>query len=130
MLSVTFPENYAPRNWPARPRPSRCKVHEVKETIKPELDDEFAKDVSEFETLERAQEEHQGDELAEKQSGNQSDQQSLRTKPSSMQPASNMEACDIPACHGRRVQVDKHAGAVCLCSLQSQGMKMEDYLAR
>lgn len=29
----------------------KCKVHEVKETILPELDDEFAKDVSEFDTL-------------------------------------------------------------------------------
>ena len=29
----------------------KCKIHEVKETILPEKDDEFAKDVSEFDTL-------------------------------------------------------------------------------
>ena len=30
----------------------KIKVHEVKEKILPELDDEFAKDVSEYDTLE------------------------------------------------------------------------------
>ncbi len=29
----------------------KCKIHEVKETQTPEKDDEFAKDVSEFDTL-------------------------------------------------------------------------------
>lgn len=40
-----------PRSWAGKPVVFKCKVHEVKETILPELDDEFAKDVSEFDTL-------------------------------------------------------------------------------
>ena len=49
-VNVTFPENYA-KELAGKPAVFKCKVHEVKESIKPELDDEFAKDVSEFDTL-------------------------------------------------------------------------------
>lgn len=44
-VNVTFPENYA-KELAGKPAVFKCKVHEVKESIKPELDDEFAKDVS------------------------------------------------------------------------------------
>ena len=47
---VTFPENYT-KELAGKEATFKCKIHEVKETIKPELDDEFAKDVSEFDTL-------------------------------------------------------------------------------
>ena len=47
---VTFPENYT-KELAGKEATFKCRIHEVKETIKPELDDEFAKDVSEFDTL-------------------------------------------------------------------------------
>lgn len=50
-IDITFPENYAPELAGAAVV-FKVKVHEVKERQEPELDDEFAKDVSEFETLE------------------------------------------------------------------------------
>lgn len=50
-VEVTFPETYGAKELAGKPATFQCKVHEVKETQKPELDDEFAKDVSEFDTL-------------------------------------------------------------------------------
>ncbi len=49
-LDVTFPEDYTPE-LAGKPVVFKVKVQEVKEPQKPELDDEFAKDVSEFDTL-------------------------------------------------------------------------------
>lgn len=49
-LEITFPEDYSP-DLAGKPVVFKVKVQEVKEPVKPELDDEFAKDVSEFETL-------------------------------------------------------------------------------
>ncbi len=48
---VTFPEDYHADNLAGKEAVFKCTVHEVKEEQVPELDDEFAKDVSEFETL-------------------------------------------------------------------------------
>ena len=49
-LDITFPDNYAPE-LAGRDVVFKVKVHEVKEKDVPEMDDEFAKDVSEFDTL-------------------------------------------------------------------------------
>ena len=50
-VNVTFPEEYQEKNLAGKPAVFKCKLHGVKESQKPELDDEFAKDVSEFDTL-------------------------------------------------------------------------------
>ncbi|MGI5935235.1 MAG: trigger factor [Oscillospiraceae bacterium] len=50
-INVTFPEDYH-EEFAGKNAVFRVKLNEVKETILPELDDEFAKDVSEFDTLE------------------------------------------------------------------------------
>jgi trigger factor len=49
-INVTFPEEYTPE-LAGQAVIFKIKVHEVKESIAPAVDDEFAKDVSEFETL-------------------------------------------------------------------------------
>lgn len=46
-VEVTFPEDYNAQELAGKAATFKVKVHEVKETIVPELDDEFAKDVSE-----------------------------------------------------------------------------------
>ena len=51
-VNVTFPEEYHAKELAGKPAVFKVHVHEVKEKILPELDDEFAKDVSEFDTLE------------------------------------------------------------------------------
>ena len=48
---VTFPEEYHAEDLAGKEAVFHCLVHEIKEEILPELDDEFAKDVSEFDTL-------------------------------------------------------------------------------
>jgi len=50
-LHVTFPEQYT-EDLAGKDAVFTVTVNEVKERIKPEIDDEFAKDVSEFDTLE------------------------------------------------------------------------------
>ena len=51
-VKVTFPEEYHSADLAGKEAVFKCKVHEIKEMEKPELNDEFAKDVSEFDTLE------------------------------------------------------------------------------
>ena len=43
---VTFPEEYHAEELAGKEATFKCKVHKVEETILPEIDDEFAKDVS------------------------------------------------------------------------------------
>ncbi len=49
-INVTFPEDYTPE-LAGKAVVFKVKVNEVKEKLLPELDDEFAKDVSEFDTF-------------------------------------------------------------------------------
>ena len=51
-VTVTFPEDYQAEQLAGKEAVFKCKVHEVQYEEFPELDDEFAKDVSEFDTLE------------------------------------------------------------------------------
>ncbi|MDD7284366.1 MAG: trigger factor [Candidatus Fimisoma sp.] len=51
-VTVTFPEEYHAESLAGKEAVFHCLVHEIKEEQLPELDDEFAKDVSEYDTLE------------------------------------------------------------------------------
>lgn len=51
-VNVTFPEDYQAADLAGKPALFKCMVKEIKEKELPELDDEFASEVSEFETLE------------------------------------------------------------------------------
>jgi len=51
-VNVTFPENYHANDLAGKPAVFKCTVKAIKVKELPELDDEFAKDVSEFDTLE------------------------------------------------------------------------------
>ena len=50
-VNVTFPEEYHAEDLKGKAAVFKVKVNAVKETLLPEVDDEFAKDVSEFDTL-------------------------------------------------------------------------------
>lgn len=50
-VTVTFPEEYQAKELAGKEAVFKCRIHAIKEKELPELDDEFAKDVSEFETL-------------------------------------------------------------------------------
>lgn len=50
-VNVTFPEQYQSAELAGRPALFKVKLHEIRTKELPELDDEFAQDVSEFDTL-------------------------------------------------------------------------------
>ena len=119
-VEVTFPESYT-KELAGKAATFQCKIHEVKETIKPELDDEFAKDVSEFDTLAALKKSIKADLAAKRQESVDRDFENEAV----VLAGKNM-TCDIPACMIDE-QVDKHLEQFAY-QLQSQGMKMDDYL--
>ena len=50
-VNVTFPEDYHAKDLAGKAAVFKCTVHQIKVKEIPEVDDEFAKDVSEFDTL-------------------------------------------------------------------------------
>ncbi len=50
-VNVTFPEDYQAEELAGKPAVFKCKLHEIKVKELPELNDDFAKDCSEFDTL-------------------------------------------------------------------------------
>ena len=56
-INVTFPEDYGAKELAGKETVFKITIHEVKRTELPEVDDEFVKDVSEFNTLD----EHKAD---------------------------------------------------------------------
>lgn len=55
-VNVTFPEEYQAEDLAGKPALFKCKLNGIKETELPELDDEFASEVSEFDTLDEYKE--------------------------------------------------------------------------
>ena len=119
-LDITFPEDYH-ADLAGKQVVFHVKVNEVKEPQAPEVDDEFAKDVSEFETLEAFRKDL-GDKLLERRKAQaQSDFENAVME----QLVDGME-CEIP--DGMvDVRVDRLMEDYAM-RLQSQGMRMEDYL--
>ena len=120
-VNVTFPEDYSAKELAGKPAVFKCKVHEVKESIKPELDDEFAKDVSEFDTLDALK-----DDIRTRFTKSRTEQNDRAFESAAVQMAAANMTCSIPACMIDE-QVD-HQIEQFAYQLQSQGMKMEDYV--
>lgn len=68
-INVSFPENYHAKELAGAPVVFKVKLHEVKETVVPEKDDEFVKDVSEFDTMDELRADIEKKILDEKQAG-------------------------------------------------------------
>ena len=118
-VDVTFPENYTPE-LAGKPVVFKCKIHEVKETSVPEKDDEFAKDVSEFDTLDALREDIRQKQLKERQ-----ENVDRQFENAAVEKAAQNMTCEIPACMIDE-QVDKHLDQFAY-QLQMSGMTMEDY---
>jgi len=50
-INVTFPEEYHEKKLAGQPATFKCKINEIKETVLPELNDEFAQRVGSFKTV-------------------------------------------------------------------------------
>lgn len=55
-INVTFPENYHAKGFAGKNAVFRIHLHEIKERELPDLDDEFIKDISEFDTVDEFKE--------------------------------------------------------------------------
>ena len=51
-FTVTFPGDYHVKSLRDKEALFKCRIHDIKRKVLPELDDDFAKDISEFETFE------------------------------------------------------------------------------
>ena len=51
-VNVTFPENYHEKKLAGQPAVFKCKIHEIKQKVLPELTDEFARKVGPFKDVE------------------------------------------------------------------------------
>ena len=118
-VDVTFPQDYTPE-LAGKPVVFKCKIHEVKQTIKPEMDDEFAKDVSEFDTLAALKKDIKARITKERQEASD-----RAFENAAVELAGKNMTCQIPACMIEE-QVDRHMEQFGY-QLQMQGMKLEDY---
>ena len=118
-LDITFPEDYH-ADLAGKAVVFHVKVHEVKEPKAPVVDDEFAKDVSEFETLADFRKD-----LGEKLTQRREEQAKTAFEDQVLeQLVANME-CEIP--DGMiETQVDRLMDDFAM-RLQSQGISMADY---
>src|SRR5699024_2882957 len=119
-LDITFPEDYVP-DLAGKSVVFKVKVKEGKEPQAPEVDDEFAKDVSEFETLADFKKDL-GEKLQQRRTAEaQNDFESAVLD----QLIDNLEA-DIP--DGMvETQLDKIMDEYAM-RMSGQGMSMDDYL--
>lgn len=120
-LNVTFPQDYVP-DLAGKTVVFKVKVRQVKESQAPVVDDEFAKDVSEFETLDELKKD-----LGEKLLERRKQQAQSRYEDEIMrQLVDNMEV-EIPDAMVE-VQTDRLMDDFSM-RLANQGMKVEDYAA-
>ena len=119
-LDITFPEDYAPELAGAQVV-FKVKVHEVKEKQEPELDDEFAKDVSEFDTLDEFKKD-----LGKKLKVRRQEQADREFETAVIDALIEKLECDVPQAmidYQADKMLDDYANRI-----QSQGIKFEDYL--
>lgn len=90
-VEVTFPDEYHAENLAGKKAVFKVKLHEIKRKQLPALDDEFAKDVSEFETLD----EYKADLKAQLESRKEEELKSLRENAVVDKAAANAEV-EIP----------------------------------
>lgn len=90
-VNVTFPEDYHAEELAGKAAVFACKLHEIKETELPALDDEFVKDVSSFDTLD----EYKADLRAKMEENNKNVAENAMQETIIAKIVENMEA-DIP----------------------------------
>ena len=119
-LDITFPENYTPELAGAAVV-FKVKVHEVKEKQEPEVDDEFAKDVSEFETLDEFKKD-----LGEKLKARRQEQADRDFENAVIDALIEKLECEVP-----QAMIDYRADKMLedyANRIQSQGISFENYL--
>ena len=120
-VNVTFPEEYQAKELAGCPAVFKCKVNEIKVKELPELDDDFAQDVSKFDTLAEYKEDIQA-----KLAANKADAAKRAKEDAVIEKIIENAAMEIPEAMidtQARQLVDEFAQRI-----QSQGLSFEQYL--
>ncbi len=120
-VKVTFPEDYQAENLQGKEAVFKCTVKEIKEKELPELDDEFASEISEFDTLEEYKEDVKKN-LAEKKEKDAKTARENEAVDVAVK-ASEMEIPDAMLETQQRQMVDEFAQRITM-----QGLSMEQYM--
>lgn len=91
-INVKFPEDYFSKDLAGKDATFKVKLHEIKEKQLPALDDEFAKDVSEFDTLKDYK-----TSIKEKKQAQNDDKAKHETENFAIEAVSNETKIDIPS---------------------------------
>lgn len=121
-IHVTFPEDYGNADLEGKEATFRCEIHKVEKQELPELDDDFAMDVSEFDTLEEYRADIRKNLLEEKEAAAR-----RRKGDEAIKKVVENAQMDIPQAMidtQQEQQKEDFAGR-----LRSQGMGLEQYLA-
>ena len=119
-VKVTFPEDYQAENLKGKDAVFKCTIKEIKEKELPELDDEFASEVSEFETLDEYKEDVRKNltEKKEKDAKNAREEAAVKAAVE----VSEMEIPEAMLETQQRQMVDEFAQRISM-----QGLSMEQY---
>ena len=120
-VNVSFPEDYQAQELAGKPAVFKCTVKEIREKELPELDDEFAGEVSEFDTLAEYKEDVKK-KLAEKKETEAKNAREDAVIEAIIADAS-MEIPDAMVETQQRQMVEDFAQRI-----QSQGLSMEQYM--
>lgn len=121
-IHVTFPEDYGNKDLVGKDATFRCEIHKVEKKELPELDDEFAMDVSEFDTLEEYKADIKKNLLEEKEAA------ARRKKgDEALRKAVEAAQIDIPQAMIDTQQEQQKEEFV--ARLRSQGMDLSQYLS-
>ena len=119
-VKVTFPEDYQAENLKGKEAVFKCTIKEIKEKELPELDDEFAGEVSEFDTMAEYREDVKKN-LAEKKEKDAKNAREEAAVKAAVE-VSEMEIPDAMLETQQRQMVDEFAQRITM-----QGLSMEQY---
>jgi len=119
-VNVTFPEDYQAEDLAGKPALFKCTVLEIKEKELPEADDEFAAEVSEFDTLAEYKEDIRKNLTEKKESEAKSKKESDVIE--AIVNDSNMDIPEAMIETRQRQMVDEFAQRI-----QMQGLSLEQY---
>ena len=120
-INVKFPDEYFSKDLAGKDATFKVKLHEIKKKELPELDDEFAKDVSEFDTLKELKED-----IKKKQQKQNDDKAKYETQDAVIKAVCENVKVDIPS--GMvETEVENMLKDI-EQRLSYQGLKLEQYL--
>lgn len=120
-LNVTFPTEYHAENLAGKEAVFHVKVNGIQEKIKPELDDDFAADVSEFDTFEAYKQN-----IAETLRKNAAERADAEMEDALVQKVVDAADCDIPA-----AMIEDEITTMMRemeMRMAYQGLRMQDYM--